>query len=363
MGPKLWHDQWLSIKAVQDFIAGGVAGVVSRTAVAPLERVKILLQVQLLSSQGAPVKYTTILGSLRHIVEKEGPRGLMKGNAANCVRVFPSSAIQFSSYGALKSYLYGDRSLTATDRLVAGALAGAVAQTLTYPLDLVRARLSVDMAGRYRSGILGTLVEVVREGGPRALYRGLGPSLAGIMPYVGIDFAVYDTLRPLLPKRSGSDEPAVAGKLAAGAVAGACGQTVAYPLDTVRRILQVTLTLTQSLTQTLTRTQTRTQLAGHLAAHPSGAGREGEAGRGAVHGRGRLPRPGLEEGRRGRALPRPPRELPQGRPLRRHQLRRLRGHAGETSPIQLAVCFFVYLSGTKAAPLIFIAAYFRQLVV
>ena len=60
------------------------------------------------------------------------------------------------------------------------------------------------------------------------------------MPYVGIDFAVYDTIRPLLPKKQlGSEEPSVVGKLMAGAFAGACGQTIAYPLDTVRRILQV----------------------------------------------------------------------------------------------------------------------------
>ena len=60
------------------------------------------------------------------------------------------------------------------------------------------------------------------------------------MPYVGIDFAVYDVLRGLVPRRAdGSDEPSVAGKLLAGGVAGACAQTVAYPLDTVRRILQV----------------------------------------------------------------------------------------------------------------------------
>jgi solute carrier family 25 phosphate transporter 23/24/25/41 len=166
----------------------------------------------------------------------------MKGNFANCVRVFPASAIQFSSYGVLKSFLYsGDHTITSGDRLVAGALAGAIAQTITYPLDLVRALLTVNMTTKdSRSlGIIGTMSEVVQTSGFKGLFRGLATSLAGIMPYVGIDFCVYDTLRPLLPKKQNSDEPLVVWKLLAGALAGACGQTIAYPLDTVRRILQV----------------------------------------------------------------------------------------------------------------------------
>ena len=231
----------LSKPVVQDFFGGGLAGIVSRTAVAPLERVKILLQVQVLSAQGQPLKYTSVSGSLRRLLETEGPRGLMRGNFANCVRVFPASALQFSSYGVLKGLLYGDSTLTSVDRLVAGALDGAIAQTLTYPLDLVRALLTVNMTAKDSrpKGILGTMADVVKTSGVRGLFIGLVPSLCGIMPYVGIDFCVYDTLRPMLPKKPNSEEPMVAFKLLAGAFAGACGQTVAYPLDTVRRILQV----------------------------------------------------------------------------------------------------------------------------
>lgn len=230
----------LSNPALQSLLAGGIAGVVSRTAVAPVERVKILLQVQSLSARSGAPRYGSVFGSLRSISRAEGVAGLWKGNSANCVRVFPSSALQFWAYPELKRALYGEREdLRPEERLVAGGLAGAVSQTLTYPLDFIRARLTVDMRGRY-SGIGHALFDVARTEGPFALYRGLLPSLVGIMPYVGIDFAVYDTLRALAPKRDdGSGEPTVLGKLAAGGVAGAAAQTVAYPLDTVRRILQV----------------------------------------------------------------------------------------------------------------------------
>ena len=227
--------------AVQSLLAGGTAGIVSRTAVAPIERVKILLQVQSLSARGHTPRHTSVVGSLHSIVKTEGVGGLWRGNSANCVRVFPSSALQFYCYPQWKLALFGEREdLTPLERLSAGALAGAVAQTVTYPLDFIRARLTVDMRSRYSGGVWSAMYTVVRTEGPLALYRGIVPSLVGIMPYVGIDFAVYDVLRDMLPRRApGSDEPTVLGKLAAGGVAGACAQTVAYPLDTVRRILQV----------------------------------------------------------------------------------------------------------------------------
>ena len=274
----------LASPAAQSLLSGGVAGIVSRSLVAPLERVKLLLQVQSLSAQGATPRHAprSLGHSLSAIVSQEGVLGLWRGNSANCMRVFPSSALQFFCYGEFKRALYDGRDeLAPHERLAAGSLAGAVAQTVTYPLDMIRARLSVDLrnecactppdstlsrppiAGGCHAaagarahlsltvlahptrtdshGMWAAMRAVVQREGPFALYKGLTPSLVGIMPYVGIDFAVYDTLRrsAWIPRHADSSEPTVAGKLAAGAIAGTAGQTIAYPLDTVRRILQV----------------------------------------------------------------------------------------------------------------------------
>ncbi|KAJ1620034.1 mitochondrial carrier domain-containing protein [Pavlovales sp. CCMP2436] len=224
-------------------LAGGVAGLVSRTFVAPLERTKLLFQVQSLSVSppGQPMRYTSVTQSISAIFEKEGLRGLFKGNGANCVRIIPMSGLQFYAYDVLKCEIYarqGSETLTPLQRLGAGAMAGAFAQTLTYPLDFMRARLTVDMHGRY-SGIFTGMWAVARAEGVGALYRGLFPSLVGIMPYVGVDFMVYGTLREMLPVNPVTGEPDTVPKLIVGAVAGAAGQTVAYPLDTIRRQLQV----------------------------------------------------------------------------------------------------------------------------
>ena len=174
--------------AAQSLLAGGIAGIISRTTVAPLERVKILFQVQALSAQGAPLKHTSVLRSLIDMYRAGGIIGMWKGNTANCVRVFPSSALQFAAYGEIKRVAFNDDPTTA-QRLVAGGSAGAIACFVTYPLDFIRGRLTTDMAGRYTS-VGGALADVVRNEGFLALYRGLLPSIIGIVPYVGVDFAV-----------------------------------------------------------------------------------------------------------------------------------------------------------------------------
>ncbi|KAH9731665.1 mitochondrial adenine nucleotide transporter ADNT1 [Citrus sinensis] len=200
----------------KSLVAGGVAGAVSRTAVAPLERLKILLQVQNPHS----IKYNGTIQGLKYIWRTEGFRGLFKGNE--------------------------DAELTPLLRLGAGACAGIIAMSATYPMDMVRGRLTVQTEKspyRYR-GIFHALSTVLREEGPRALYRGWFPSVIGVVPYVGLNFAVYESLKVWLIKTkplglAEDSELSVTTRLACGAAAGTVGQTVAYPLDVIRRRMQM----------------------------------------------------------------------------------------------------------------------------
>ncbi|GLT46627.1 hypothetical protein SLA2020_203710 [Shorea laevis] len=231
--------------------AGGVAGGVSRTAVAPLERLKILLQVQ----NPHNIKFTGTIQGLKYIWRTEGFRGLFKGNGANCARIIPNSAVKFFSYEqASKGILYlyqqqtghEDARLTPVLRLGAGACAGIIAMSATYPMDLVRGRLTVQTENspyQYR-GMFHALSTVLREEGPRALYKGWVPSVIGVMPYVGLNFAIYDSLKDWLVKSKpfGLAEDSKLGvitRLACGAVAGTVGQTIAYPSDVIRRRMQM----------------------------------------------------------------------------------------------------------------------------
>ncbi|QLL34525.1 hypothetical protein HG536_0G03870 [Torulaspora globosa] len=231
------------------FLAGGIAGAVSRTVVSPFERVKILLQVQNTTqayNQG-------IFGAIGQVYREEGWKGLFRGNGLNCIRIFPYSAVQFVVYEACKKHLFhvdsvqrGEQ-LNNWQRLLGGALCGGASVIATYPLDLVRTRLSIQTANLRKlnksrvstakpPGIWELLVKIYREEGRiQALYRGVWPTSLGVVPYVALNFAVYEQLKELAP---GTDLSPLY-KLAIGAISGGVAQTVIYPFDLLRRRFQV----------------------------------------------------------------------------------------------------------------------------
>ncbi|GBF95829.1 mitochondrial carrier protein [Raphidocelis subcapitata] len=230
---------------VKSLIAGGVAGGLSRTAVAPLERLKILMQVQ-----GNDKIYKGVWQGLMHMARAEGVRGMMKGNWTNCVRIIPNSAMKFFTFEQLCRLMSdhqlettGSGALTPGLRLAAGAGAGIVAMSATYPLDMVRGRLTVQEGRNVQyNGIIHATKTIWREEGFLAFYRGWLPSVIGVVPYVGLNFGVYETLKAsLLAHYNLRDERelSVGARLGCGALAGTTGQTVAYPFDVARRRLQV----------------------------------------------------------------------------------------------------------------------------
>ncbi|CAL5874892.1 uncharacterized protein PFLUO_LOCUS9194 [Penicillium psychrofluorescens] len=229
------------------FLAGGVAGAVSRTIVSPLERLKILLQIQSVGREEYKLSIWKALGKMKR---EEGWRGFMRGNGTNCIRIIPYSAVQFGSYNFYKKFAETtpDGDITPLRRLVCGGFAGITSVTVTYPLDIVRTRLSIQSAsfadlGKHEQGKLPgmftTLVLIYRnEGGVVALYRGIVPTVAGVAPYVGLNFMTYESVRQYLTPE-GDKNPSPYRKLLAGAISGAVAQTCTYPFDVLRRRFQI----------------------------------------------------------------------------------------------------------------------------
>lgn len=232
------------------FCAGGIAGAVSRTVVSPFERVKILLQVQ--SSTHA---YNHgLFRAVKQVYLEEGVPGLLRGNGLNCIRIFPYSAVQFLVYEFCKKQWFQQNPDTVVlnwHRLVSGALCGGCSVLATYPLDLVRTRLSIQTANLARlhkakaasaakpPGVWELLRKTyTQEGGIFGLYRGVWPTSIGVVPYVALNFAVYEQLREYIPA---SFDPASASlyKLSIGAISGGVAQTITYPFDLLRRRFQV----------------------------------------------------------------------------------------------------------------------------
>ncbi|BAF19932.1 Os06g0604500 [Oryza sativa Japonica Group] len=226
-----------SVNASKYLIAGGIAGAASRTATAPLDRLKVIMQVQ--------TTRTTVMHSIKDIWSQGGMLAFFRGNGLNVVKVAPESAIRFYAYEMLKEYIMKSKGenkseVGPSERLVAGGLAGAVAQTAIYPVDLVKTRLQTYSCVDGKVPSLGALSrDILMHEGPRAFYRGLVPSLLGIVPYAGIDLAVYETLKDVSKTYILKDsDPGPLVQLGCGTVSGALGATCVYPLQVIRTRLQ-----------------------------------------------------------------------------------------------------------------------------
>ncbi|XP_077471590.1 mitochondrial coenzyme A transporter SLC25A42 [Stigmatopora argus] len=222
---------------INSLFSGALAGAVAKTVVAPLDRTKIIFQVssaRFSAKEAYRLIYRTYL--------KDGLFSLWRGNSATMVRVIPYAAIQFCAHEQYKSLLgdyYGfqGKVLPPLPRLLAGSMAGTTAAMLTYPLDMVRARMAVTPKEMY-SNILHVFVRISREEGLKTLYRGFTPTILGVVPYAGLSFFTYETLKKVHAERSGRPQPYSFERLAFGACAGLIGQSASYPLDVVRRRMQ-----------------------------------------------------------------------------------------------------------------------------
>lgn len=232
---------------VKELIAGGVAGGVAKTAVAPLERVKILFQ-----TRKAEFQSIGLIGSFRKIVRTEGLLGFYRGNGASVARIVPYAALHYMAYEQYRRWIihgFPDIGRGPVLDLVAGSMAGGTAVICTYPLDLVRTKLAYQVVGSSRSkfrglshpehvyeGIRDCITKIYKRNGIRGLYRGVGPTLYGIFPYSGLKFYFYEEMKTHVPEEHRNG---VIVKLACGSAAGLLGQTMTYPLDVVRRQMQV----------------------------------------------------------------------------------------------------------------------------
>ncbi|XP_071782120.1 mitochondrial coenzyme A transporter SLC25A42-like [Centroberyx gerrardi] len=232
--PEDFRQRWTVLDSL---LCGAFAGAVAKTVIAPLDRTKIIFQV---SSNRFSAKEAFRLIYCTYM--KDGLLSLWRGNSATMVRVIPYAAIQFCSHEQYKRLLgshYGlqGKALPPLPRLLAGSLAGTTAVMLTYPLDMMRARMAVTAREMY-SNIMHAFVRISQEEGVRTLYRGFTPTILGVIPYAGITFFTYETLKKLHAEKTKRSQPYPHERLAFGACAGLIGQSASYPLDVVRRRMQ-----------------------------------------------------------------------------------------------------------------------------
>jgi len=231
-----------AVSFAKDFLAGGISAAISKTAVAPIERVKLLLQVQHASKQiTADKQYKGIMDCVVRIPKEQGFMSFWRGNLANVIRYFPTQALNFAFKDKYKKIF-----LDGVDKrqfwryfagnLASGGAAGATSLCFVYPLDFARTRLAADVGkdgAREFKGLGDCLVKVAKSDGIKGLYQGFGVSVQGIIIYRAAYFGMYDTAKGMLPN-GGKDAGILVSWAIAQSVTAMAG-FASYPFDTVRR--------------------------------------------------------------------------------------------------------------------------------
>jgi len=228
---------------MKDFIAGGISAAISKTAVAPIERVKLLLQVQHVSKQIAvDQRYKGIVDCFVRIPKEQGFLAFWRGNLANVIRYFPTQALNFAFKDKYKQVFLGGVDKNQQffryflGNLASGGAAGATSLCFVYPLDFARTRLAADVgkagAEREFSGLGNCLSKIFKTDGLVGLYRGFGVSVQGIIIYRAAYFGFFDTAKGMLPDPKNT--PFLVSWAIAQTVTTVAG-IISYPFDTVRR--------------------------------------------------------------------------------------------------------------------------------
>lgn len=238
--------------------AGAVAAMVSRTFVAPLERLKLEYMVR--------GEQRHLFDLIKTIATTQGVGGFWKGNLVNILRTAPFKAINFCAYDTYRKQLLkfsGNEETTNFERFIAGAAAGITATILCLPLDTIRTKL-VAPGGEALGGVIGAFRHMVQTEGFFSLYKGLVPSIISMAPSGAVFYGVYDILKSAYlhspegmkriqnMKEHGQElnalEQLELGPLRTllyGAISGACAEAATYPFEVVRRRLQLQVQATR----------------------------------------------------------------------------------------------------------------------
>lgn len=232
---------------IENFGLSGIAAVTSKTVAAPIERVKLLIQTQdaMLKAGTLSEPYSGVVDCTKRVLASEGVGPFWRGNLANCLRYFPTQALNFAFKGKIKSFFKSSKSDPFVTRLgknvAAGGAAGALSLCVVYSLDFARTRLASDLKGkggkRQFNGLADVYKQILAQEGIQGLYRGFCVSCVGIVVYRGFYFGLFDTTEPMITAVAGDNFLI---KFVLGYVVTVTAGLLSYPIDTIRRRMMMT---------------------------------------------------------------------------------------------------------------------------
>merc|ERR1711953_178913 len=230
----------------ENFMLSGVAAAVSKTAAAPIERVKLLVQNQSeMLKQGILDKpYSGVVDCTKRTMKSEGLGAFWRGNMANVIRYFPTQALNFAFKDTVKSMFKTPKTAPQYEKfaknIMSGGVAGSMSLLFVYSLDYCRTRLANDAktktGTRQYNGMVDVYVKTIKSDGIQGLYRGFVISCVGIFIYRGMYFGLYDSLKPILL----GDNANVFFSFILGWGVTVTAGLMSYPIDTIRRRMMMT---------------------------------------------------------------------------------------------------------------------------
>jgi len=230
----------------ENFMLSGVAAAVSKTAAAPIERVKLLVQNQgEMMKQGSLTEpYKGVLDCTARTMKTEGIFAFWRGNLANVIRYFPTQALNFAFKDSVKAMFKTAKDAPNYEKfgknILSGGVAGSMSLTFVYSLDYCRTRLANDAktkdGTRKFNGMIDVYVKTIKSDGIQGLYRGFVISCVGIFIYRGMYFGLYDSLKPILLGENAS----VFLSFILGWCVTVTAGLMSYPIDTIRRRMMMT---------------------------------------------------------------------------------------------------------------------------
>jgi len=233
---------------IENFGLSGAAAIISKTAAAPIERVKLLVQNQdeMLKSGRLDKPYNGVIDCTMRTLKTEGVVPFWRGNLANCIRYFPTQALNFAFKDQIKAIFKASKTdsyaMKFTKNIASGGAAGALSLCFVYSLDYARTRLANDTKSskkggeRQFNGLIDVYKKTLKSDGIQGLYRGFVISCVGIIVYRGCYFGFYDTLKPILL----GDNAGLAASFTLGYVVTITSGLISYPIDTIRRRMMMT---------------------------------------------------------------------------------------------------------------------------
>jgi len=233
---------------LENFGLSGAAAAISKTAAAPIERIKLLVQNQdeMLKTGRLDKPYTGVIDCTTRTFRNEGFLPFWRGNMANVIRYFPTQALNFAFKDQIKAMFKSSKNegqaLKFGKNVMSGGVAGAMSLCFVYSLDYCRTRLANDAKSgkkggeRQFNGMVDVYKKTIASDGLVGLYRGFAISCVGIVVYRGCYFGFYDTLKPIIIGDKGS----FLASFALGYIVTISAGLVSYPIDTIRRRMMMT---------------------------------------------------------------------------------------------------------------------------